>query len=140
MLHIIGGGFWAGINLCMNNLLLRISHQQNRAFFLSLYHIAGGSGASTAPVLAGSFLTAVSQVSFNLFTLHLVPIHIILLISTLMRLLSFQIIKRVHEPEEVGVSDMVRGLRSIRGLNLTNGFNNILHPFIAIEKENRDQT
>ena len=34
LLHLIGGGFWAGINLCTNNLLLRISPQR-----LSLIHI-----------------------------------------------------------------------------------------------------
>ena len=62
-------------------------------------------------------------------------IHITILTSTLLRLLSFQIIKLVHEPEEATVGEVVRVLRSMRGLNVANGFNHLLHPFVVIEKE-----
>jgi hypothetical protein len=38
----------------------------------------------------------------------------------------------VHEPEEVTVGQMVRILRSVRGLTMANGFNSLLHPFVEI--------
>ena len=137
-LHIIGGGFWAGINLCTNNLLLNISHKKARPLFFSAYNITGGMGAATAPILAGLLLHALSGLQLPLFSWNLLPVHGIFMISTLLRLLSFQILKDVHEPEEIPVGQMVRVLRSIRGLNMANGFSYLLHPFIHSAREKRE--
>jgi MFS family permease len=139
ILHIVGGGFWAGINLCLNNLLLSISQKENRTFFLSTYNIMGGLGAATGPILAGFFLNAMGDLNLRFFTWHVIPLQFIFLASTLFRMLSFQIFKRIHEPEEIGIGEAIRIIRSVRGLNLSNGFSSLLHPFIAIEKENPDQ-
>lgn len=130
LLHLVGGGFWAGINLCMNNLLLRISPQENRAFYLSVYNFMGGLGAATGPILAGLALKYMSNSDLQLFSWKILPLHVIFIASTLFRLLSFQLFKHVREPEEVTVGEMVRVLRGVRGLNVTNGFNHLLHPFI----------
>lgn len=138
ILHIIGGGFWAGINLCMINLLLRISHQENKAVFLSIYNIAGGVGAAAGPMLAGLVLTSIAHLDFHFFTWKVHPLQIIFLTSSLFRLLSFQIFKLVHEPEESTAKEVIRILRSLRGMNITNGFNYLLHPFTVVEKEDRD--
>jgi len=130
ILHVVGGGFWAGINLCMNNLLLNISPKENRASFFSLYNMLGGLGAATAPILAGLLLRSVSGLDLRLFSWKLSPIQALFIISTLLRLLSFQLFKYVHEPEESTVGQMVRIIRGVRGLNMANGFNYLLHPFI----------
>jgi len=138
VLHVVGGGFWAGINLCMNNLLLSISPREDRASFFSLYNIMGGIGAATAPILAGLLLKSISELGLHLFSWNLFPVHIIFIASTLLRLLSFRFLKDVHEPEEVPVGQMVRVLRSIRGLNMNNGFSYLLHPFIHSAREKRE--
>jgi len=135
ILHIVGGGFWAGINLCMNNLLLKISPQENKASFLSIYNIMGGLGAATGPILSGFVLKSISGLYFQLASWTLSPVQVIFVASTLFRLLSFQLFKYVHEPEEVTVGQMVRVLRSIRGLNMATGFNYLLHPFIQGPRE-----
>ena len=138
ILHIIGGGFWAGINLCMVNLLLRLSPEENKAVFLSIYNIAGGVGAATGPILAGLVLTSIAHLDFHIFTWKVHPLQIIFLTSSLFRLLSFQIFKLVQEPEESSAKEIIRILRSMRGMNITNGFNYLLHPFAVVEKEERD--
>jgi len=135
ILHIISGGFWAGINLCTNNLLLRISHQENKTFFLSIFHIAAGLGAATGPILGGLFIKSITQFDLHVFRWEVLPIQVIFAISTLLRLASFQILKHVHEPEENSVGDIVRIIRSVRGLNMSAGFSALLHPFVTIEKE-----
>ncbi len=139
LLHLLGGGFWAGINLCMNNLLLTISPQENKAWYLSAYNILGGLGAAMGPVLAGLLLKFIGQLDFQLFSWNLVPLHVIFITSTLLRLLSFQMLKYVSEPEEAPVGQIVRVLRSVRGLSMANGFNYLLHPFIEIW-ENRQKS
>jgi len=135
VLHVLGGGFWAGINLCMNNLLLRITPQKNRAVFLSTYSIFAGLGAAVAPILAGLTIKSVGELDLRLLSWQILPLHLIFMISTLLRILTLQFFKYIHEPEEVSVGQMVRVLRSVRGLNVANGFNYLLHPFIEIAKE-----
>jgi MFS family permease len=114
----------------MNNLLLKISPQENKASFLSIYNCMGGIGAATGPILGGFVLKSISGLDFQLASWRLSPVQAIFVTSTLLRLLSFQLFKYVHEPEEVTVGQMVRVLRSIRGLNMATGFNYLLHPFI----------
>jgi MFS family permease len=134
LLHAVGGGFWAGINLCMNNLLLRISRQENRTMFLSAYNITGGLGAAAGPILAGLAIKSGSNLTLQFFSWTVLPLQVIFVTSTLFRLLSLQLFKYVHEPEEVTVGQMVRILRSVRGLNMANGFNYLLHPFLEISR------
>jgi MFS family permease len=130
MLHLAGGGFWSGVNLCMNNLLLKISPQENKASFISIYNIVGGIGAATGPIAGGLVLKYMSELNLQLFSVTLLPLQVLFITSTLLRLLSFQLFKYVREPEEVTVGQMVRILRSVRGLNMASGFSNLLHPSV----------
>jgi MFS family permease len=114
----------------MNNLLLKISPQENKASFLSIYNIMGGFGAGIGPIFGGFVLKSISGLDLQLASWRLFPVQVIFVISTLFRLLSFQLFKYVREPEEATVRQMVRVLRSIRGLNMATGFNYLLHPFI----------
>ena len=135
LLHVVGGGFWAGINLCNNNLLLRISPQDNRTCFLSVYNICAGLGAAMGPVFAGLILRTVIHGDFQLFGSTVAhPLQMIFVISTLLRLFSLQIFRSVQEPQALSVGRMVRMLRSIRGLNVATGFNHILHPFFKTDE------
>jgi len=138
ILHVLGGGFWAGINLCTNNLLLRITPRQNRPIFLSLFHMVTGLGAAGGPVLGGLVLTGIAQMELHLLSWNLLSIQVLFFISTLFRLLSFQILKTVHEPEEATVGKVIRIFRSLRGLNLASGFNMVLHPFVEVEKSGKE--
>jgi hypothetical protein len=49
-------------------------------------------------------------------------------------LISLQLIRGVEEPEEVTVVQMLRVIRSVRGLNMTSGFNFLLHPFVNVSE------
>jgi MFS family permease len=139
LLHLIGGGFWAGINLCTNNLLLRISPQRNRSLYLSVYNITGGIGAATGPIVAGTILIAIGDLHIHLFSYQVLPLHCIFLTSTLLRMVSRLLFNSVREPEEVPAGQLVRILRSVRGLNMANGFNYLLHPFIEIVRKGRSR-
>jgi len=135
ILQIVGGWFWAGINLCTNNLLLKISQQENRASYISAFYIVGGLGSALGPIVAGYVLKSIGPLDLHLLSWHPFPIQVIFMASTLFRLMSFQLFKFVHEPEALTVGQMVRILRSVRGLTMANGFNFLLHPFIEIKAE-----
>jgi len=134
LLHVLGGSFWSGINLCMNNLLLGISPEENKAFYLSAFNITSGLGAALGPIMSGAILKSVAHANLRFFSFTLLPLHLIFLMSTAMRLLSLQFFRLVHEPEAKSVAHMIRIIRNIRGLNVATGFNSLLHPFIILEE------
>ncbi len=132
LLHLLGAGLWSGVNLCTNNLMLRISPRDSRSFFLSAYNIAGGFGSAAAPVLSGLAIAYLIPRDIHILSGSFISLHIVFLLSTLMRLGSLFVLRYVREPEEVGVGEMIRILRGIRNLNISNGFNHLLHPFMEI--------
>jgi MFS family permease len=134
VINIIGGLFWAGINLCMSNLLLGISPKENRSLFFSTFNIMTGLGAATGPIAAGLFLKHLPLPHLQVFSFAVVPLHFIFLLSSGMRLLSYQLFRFISEPQEVEMGQMIRVLRSVRGMNIASGFNYLLHPFIEIAR------
>jgi len=134
LLHVISGSFWAGINLCKSNLMLRITPRENRSLFLGAYNVVGGISAAAGPISAGTVLSFMNNVSFQFYSWHVVPLHLIFITSTLLRLLSLGLLKDLHEREAADIGELIRVLRSIRGLDIASGFNSILHPFIGVAK------
>jgi MFS family permease len=134
-LHLVGGGFWAGINLSMNNLLLRISPRENKEIFLSIFNMLAGLGAASGPILSGLALKLMADLDLRFLDREIAPLQIVFLTSTLLRLFSIKLFKWVHEPEEATVGELVRVLRSVRGMNVASGFNYLLHPFIEITRK-----
>ena len=135
ILQVIGGGFWAGINLCTSNLLLRISPQENRPFFLSAYNIVAGVGAALGPIAGGLAAKYLADLELEFVGVKMVPLQVVFVTSTILRFLTFQLFRYVHEPEETTVGQLIRVLRNVRGLNVATGFNYLLHPFVEIMGE-----
>ena len=135
LLNLVGGGFWAGINLSMNNLLLGISPRENKEIFLSSYNILAGLGAALGPILSGLVLKYMADADFQLLGREMLPLQVVFLTSTLLRLFSLGLFRKVYEPEEATVGQLVRVLRSVRGLNVATGFNYLLHPFVEITRK-----
>jgi len=130
VLNLVAGGFWAGINLCMNNLLLRITPQENRGSFLSVYNALAGLGAAAGPVLAGLAVKSVGGMVLHVASWQISSLQFVFVASTIMRILSVPLLTYVREPEAATIGQMVRIIRSVRGLNTANGFTSMLHPFI----------
>lgn len=138
-LHILGGAFWAGIHLCTNNLVLRISPRDDRAICFSLHNIIAGLGATVAPITAGLIIDILASVDLEALHPEMTPLRLVFVASTILRLISLQFLKFVNEPEEVPMSQMIRILRNVRGLNTTNGFHALLHPFVEVPIKSRDK-
>lgn len=136
LLHIIGGGFWAGINLCMNNLLFSIAPRENKPFYLAVYNIVGGLGAAVSPIVAGLILKHLDGFSFEIATFQFVPLQLVFFISTVLRVLSSRLLlRKIREPEAVEPIQLIRIVRNIRALNIASGFNHLLHPFVETVRE-----
>lgn len=138
-LHVLAGFFWAGINLCTSNLLLRISYREYKSVYISFYNAVSGVTAAVAPILGGMVALYTSQWGLKIFFVELKHLHFIFIISFLLRFLSITYFKNIKEPEEVPVSKMIRVLRSIRGLNTLMGFNHLHHSFIEAKKKFKNE-
>lgn len=102
-------------------------------------HLAG-VGAAVGPIMGGLAAKYLVNLELEFVGLKMVPLHVVFLISTILRFLSFQLFRYVHEPEEATVGHLTRVLRNVRGLNVATGFNYLLHPFIEImRKEEQSQ-
>ncbi len=107
LLQLTSGGFWAGVNLCTHNLLLRLSPRESKVWYLSAHNITVGLGAAAAPILAGLFLSLLENGRPNFLPDGLIPMHLVFYASTLMRLASLQYFRYVHEPQETSVRTMI---------------------------------
>ncbi len=140
LLYAVGGGFWAGINLCSSNLLLRIAPGQSRPLYFSAYAVLGGIGSAAAPLLAGALLkTAGNDAPLPLLGHEILPIQALFVASGVLRTLSLLLLRRVQEPEEASIGQVVRVLRSLRGMTTVAGFNYLLHPFVEVSRDLRSR-
>ncbi len=135
LFHFLGGGFWAGITLCTNNLLFGLAPAQNKSFYLSGYNLAAGLGAAISPVAAGLILKLIDGMPFQIGAIPILPLQMIFITSSVLRLVSSQLILAVREPEEASPVQVIRILKNVRVLNIASGFNQLLHPFVEISKE-----
>jgi Na+/melibiose symporter-like transporter len=137
LLQLISGSFWAGVNLCTSNLLLRISPQTDRVWFISAHSITAGLGAALAPITAGLVLNMSRYWMTGQAAGGIIPMHIILIVSTVLRVLSLQLFKRVHEPQECGIGEIVRSLTGFRRLKPSAVLIQLIGPFTSIAKPAR---
>jgi MFS family permease len=139
LLQLVSGGCWAGVNLCSNNLLLRISPQTGRVWFISAHSITAGLGAALAPMTAGLMLSVPHQWFAGPAGGGAGPLHVIFIVSTVLRVLSLQLFNRVHEPEECGMGRIVRNLAGIRRLRPRLLLIQLMGHFAAIARPTRKE-
>lgn len=102
LLHILGGGTWAAIDLCNNNIQLGIAPQQNQSsYFAIAAAIAGVSGA--LGTTAGGFLAQFADYG---------GLPGLFLISTIVRFIALAPLVWVQEAGGRSVRQVVRSLFS----------------------------
>jgi len=137
LLHLAGGGVWSGLNLCSGNLMLRLSQPRQRPVYLAAYSVTAGLGAALGPLLGGLLAKAWGSDASTGPVSGLLPLQAVILLSVALRFVSLQLLRRVREPEEATVGQLIRVLRSVRGMTTAAGFNFILHPFLEVSRELR---
>jgi MFS family permease len=109
VIQMISGGFWAAVVLCSGNLLLRISPQQGREWFVSAYSISVGLGAALAPIVGGIVLSMLNPRVSDSAT-GPVALHALFIASTVFRMLSLLLFRFVREPQEMNLRQSLQVL------------------------------
>ncbi|MBI5895823.1 MAG: MFS transporter [Desulfobacterales bacterium] len=107
LIQAISGGFWAGVNLCIHNMNLRISPRESRVWFISAYNITSGLGAAMAPVIAGAVLSMLPSQLSGPGGMTILPLHYLFFASTVLRVVSLLVFRSVHEPQEATARELL---------------------------------
>ncbi|MDA8142307.1 MAG: MFS transporter [Desulfobacteraceae bacterium] len=110
VIQVLSGGFWAGVGLCTSNLQLRISPQQGRVWFLSVYSITAGLGGAVAPIAGGLILSVLNHYAPTQTNGGALSLHYIFIASSLLRILSMLVLQFVREPQEKNLRQLFQAL------------------------------
>jgi len=128
VLHIAGGFFFAGYNLCSVNLVFRMVPRGSNALFFAMWSAVNGLTAAGGALAGGWF----SQNAVSLFSgLSLKSVFIpVFLLSAVMRILSFTLLRRIEEETSTPAVRVVRILRSLRVWASTMGYHPLVQFFL----------
>lgn len=133
--HFLAGISWAGYTLASYNLLLKLSPIEHNSIYLSLFNSFTGVSTTLAPIVGG--LLAFLFEKLNIGKL-IYPLFVVFIVSTVLRYSSITLLRRVKEPQEASLLEVLRVLRSARGFNTLMGFDVAIH-FLSfkIGRENK---
>jgi MFS family permease len=127
ILQIYAGICWSGLNLNSNNLLLKLSPQENKSIYLATFAAVTGVATAIAPLLGGFLAVLLRDTEIVLPFARIYDLHFIFLISGVLRLFSRVSLKGITEPKERTVGRMIRALGRLRTINVTKGFEPLLN-------------
>ncbi|MGB2769446.1 MAG: MFS transporter [Candidatus Zixiibacteriota bacterium] len=104
----MGGIFWSGFNLAAFNVVLALSPQKGRAYYLAAIAAVNGLTLSAACALGGIIAHNLSGLSFVFNGQHFVNFHILFALSGAGRLFGLLFLKKLLEPESRPTRTMVR--------------------------------
>ncbi|MCJ7508740.1 MAG: MFS transporter [candidate division Zixibacteria bacterium] len=107
---VMGGIFWAGFNLAMFTIVLQISPQEGRPFFLASAYFVSGLFTFLASLIGGIIANQLAMFKLQIYGQTLVNFHILFLLSALGRLWGLFVLGKVVEPESKPVGQMVSEL------------------------------
>lgn len=118
---LMGGIFWVGFNLAIFTIVLQISPQKGRPYFLASTSFVNGLFFFLASITAGIIASQLSGFRWELFGLNLVNFHILFLLSALGRIGGLFLMGKIVEPKAKPVTEMVTQLGYYFGKKILGG-------------------
>lgn len=134
LLHLAGGFFFAGYNLCSVNMLFsKVPPKKNSAYF-AIWSTVNGFAAGLAAI-SGGFVSGQMESVLDHLPWQIDSVFkIIFLISTLLRFSSLFFMRKIREQHGTPVIKAVRILRSVRVWATTLGYHPLLQFFLPQSK------
>lgn len=130
MLHITGGFFWAGYNLCAANLVYRMAPSRGNAAFFASWSISIGVAAGLGALTGGLMTKNVDWLMESVFVTLDSGYKFIFLFSALLRVFPLLLARSIREEQGIPLRHAVRVLRNVRTWPTMMGFNHVLHFFL----------
>ena len=135
LLHLAGGFFFAGYNLCSINLLFGLVPRQNNSMYFALWSVVNGVAAGIGAIIGGIFAHNLQSLPGGLPFGWESVFKMVFLFSAAMRFMSVFFLRRVEDSKGVSLSGAVRILRSVRTWTTTMGYHPLLQFFLPSRTE-----
>lgn len=130
LLHLAGGFFWSGYNLCSANLLYRLAPAGQNAVYFAGWAACTGAAAGCGALAGGALCVYSPAIAAQLGLGPQWEFKLVFLLSGLLRIGSLAWLRAIHEPRGVPFVRAVRVLLDVRSWATVMGFNTNLHTFI----------
>lgn len=141
LLHLLGGFFWAGYNLCSVNLVFRMVPAFGNSIYFALWNTFNGAAAGLGALTGGIIVKNWHLVGPSLSLPDGSEYKVIFLISGMLRLLSgiaLSGLRKVQEPQSADVFKVVRVLSNVRSWASMMGFHPTLHYYLPKHRNGQD--
>ena len=107
---LMGGIFWAGFSLAIFTIVIQISPQEGRPYFLASTYFVNGLFTFLASFVGGVIAHQLSGFRWQIYGQTLVNFHILFFLSALGRLWGLFVLGKIVEPKSKPVTQMVSEL------------------------------
>jgi MFS family permease len=118
---LMSGIFWAGFNLAIFTIVLQISPQEGRPYFLASTSFVNGLFTFLASFIGGIIANQLSFFKWQIYGQTLVNFHILFFLSAVGRFWGLYVLGKIVEPKSKPVTQMVSELGYYFGKKLPGG-------------------
>ena len=104
---LMGGIFWSGFNLAIFVIVLQVSPQKERPFYVASTYFVNGLFTFVASFIGGVIAQQLSDFKWQIYGQTLVNFHILFFLSALGRLWGLSVLGKIVEPKSKPVVQMV---------------------------------
>ena len=117
----MSGIFWTGFNLAIFTIVLQISPQEGRPYFLASTYFVNGLFTFLASFIGGIIANQLSFFKWQIYGQTLVNFHILFFLSALGRFWGLYVLGKIVEPKSKPVTQMVSELGYYFGNKIPGG-------------------
>lgn len=103
IINIISGFFWSGIGLASTNTMMNLSPSENNTVYFAVFSAITGLTGALAPIFGGSL----ASVFNNLQIFNISGLRLLFLTSSLFRLTTVLLLKRVDITQHVSINEIL---------------------------------
>jgi HEAT repeat protein/MFS family permease len=112
--HLLGGLFWAGVNLAQFNLLIGTTPNERKSVYIGAMSAVTGVLGGLSPIVGGALLTALGTVEIHPLGWPMNNYQIVFLVNGLMRFAALVPLRRVQSEGETTAREVLTHLGAAR--------------------------
>ncbi|MCI0690459.1 MFS transporter [candidate division KSB1 bacterium] len=114
LLHIAGGFFWAGYNLCSTNIMFRLAPRDRNSIYFGAWAACNGLAACAGSLLGGVLGRWAAHHEIQLIFFSLAGLKTVFLLAGVLRVAAVFLLRPIREPQGMRTWQAIRVLRDVK--------------------------
>jgi MFS family permease len=114
LLHIAGGFFWAGYNLCSTNIMFRLAPRDRNSIYFGAWAACNGLAACAGSLFGGALGRWAAHHQIQLIFFSLAGLKAVFLLAGVLRLAAVFLLRPIREPQGMRTWQAIRVLRNVK--------------------------